>query len=397
MTDICYVHQDPVPAATPSALQLLQMLDGFGRAGAATTLIVPRSALAPETLLGHALSPKVTLDSVPALRKRWYFPFASYKLVHLALRRRIALRRPPRLYVRNLKLAESLLRAFPDIPLFFETHELFAASFAESHRDLASAEAQRKLHALERREAFVYGQAAGIVALTAALAADIRSRYGVATPLLVAHDAVDETVLDLPAMSAATESEPVWLYLGSLHPWKGVDTLVDALPHCRRGQLWIAGGKPAEIARLEQRAAALGIAGRLRCLGPVPPAERFAAIAQATACLLPSSATQIGSRYTSPLKLFEYLALGKPIVAADLPALREVIADGENALLVPVGDARAIAAALDRLGDDAELAQHMGAANRALAARHTWTSRAARILDFMNATPGLRPGREKTQ
>lgn len=396
MKDVCYVHQDAVPATTPSALQLLQMLDGFGRAGAATTLIAPRAVLAPETLLGHALSPNVTLDAVPELRKRWYFPFASYKLVHLALRRRIAARRPPLLYARNLKLAEALLRAFPDIPLFFETHELFAASFAESHHDLASGEAQRKLQALQRREAFVYGRAAGIVALTGALADDIRGHYGIKTPLLVAHDAVDETVLGLPVPSAP-DGEPVWLYLGSLHPWKGVDTLVEALPHCRRGTLWIAGGKSAEIARLEARAAALGTAARLRCLGAVPPAQRFSVIAQATACLLPSTATRIGSRYTSPLKLFEYLALGKPVVAADLPALREVVADGENALLVPVGDPRAIAAALDRLATDPALARRMGAANRQLAARYTWTSRAAAILDFMNTTPGRQLGRETLQ
>lgn len=380
---LCYVHQDPVPAATPSALQLLQMLDGFGRAGVATTLIAPRSALAPETLLGHALSPQVTLDAVPALRKRWYFPFASYKLLHLALRRRVAARRPPLLYARNLKLAESLLRAFPDIPLFFETHELFAASFAESHHALSTAEAQRKLQALERREAFVYARAAGIVALTGALADDIRGRYGIKTPLLVAPDAVDETVLDLPAAPATMDGEPVWLYLGSLHPWKGVDILVEALPHCRRGTLWIAGGKPAEIARLEARAADLGVARRLRCLGPVPPAERFGVIAQATACLLPSSATQIGSRYTSPLKLFEYLAMGKPVVAAQLPALAEILADTENALLVPAGDASGFAAALDRLAADPAMAAAMGQRNRALAREHTWTRRAERIASFV--------------
>lgn len=385
MTAICYVHQDPVPAITPSALQLLQMLDGFGRAGVATTLVAPRSMTHPAALLGHALSPNVNIDTVPELRKRWYFPFASYKFVHLALCRRIAVRQPPLLYVRNLKLAESLLRRFPEIPLFFETHELFAASFAESQHASSTAHARRKLEALERREAFVYARAAGIIALTGALAVDICQRYRIKTPMLVAHDAVDETVLNLPAPSV-DETEPVWLYLGSLHPWKGVDILVEALPHCRRGTLWIAGGKPAEIARLEARAADLGVAQRLCCLGQVPPTERFGVIAQATACLLPSSATQIGSRYTSPLKLFEYLALGKPIVAADLPALREVVTDGANALLVPVGDAQAVATALNRLATESELARRMAEANLQLATKHTWSQRAERIMTFIMAT-----------
>ena len=60
--------------------------------------------------------------------------------------------------------------------------------------------------------------------------------------------------------------------------------------------------------------------------------------------VLPNTASAISERYTSPLKLFEYLTLGRPIVASDLPAIREVLTDGRTALLVPPGDPPALAA-----------------------------------------------------
>ena len=55
--------------------------------------------------------------------------------------------------------------------------------------------------------------------------------------------------------------------------------------------------------------------------------------------VLPNPASAISTHFTSPLKLFEYMAAGRAIVASDLPAIREVLRDGENALLVTPGDA----------------------------------------------------------
>ena len=68
---------------------------------------------------------------------------------------------------------------------------------------------------------------------------------------------------------------------------------------------------------------------------------------RADICLLPLTDTGIGSRYTSPIKLFEYMATGKPIVVADVPATRAILTPGTNALAVPVGDPHAFAAAIN--------------------------------------------------
>jgi glycosyltransferase involved in cell wall biosynthesis len=79
------------------------------------------------------------------------------------------------------------------------------------------------------------------------------------------------------------------------------------------------------------------------------------------------------------LKLFEYMAAGRAIVASDLPAIREVIEHEVQALLVPPGDAGALAGAIRRLADDPALRDRLGRAARARVADFTWDRRAERL------------------
>ena len=85
------------------------------------------------------------------------------------------------------------------------------------------------------------------------------------------------------------------------------------------------------------------------------------------------------------MKLFEYLTLRKPIVASDLPAIREVLADERTALLVPPGDAAALGRAISRLASDARLSAELGAAAFALAPSFSWDARAARLEPALEA------------
>jgi glycosyltransferase involved in cell wall biosynthesis len=84
----------------------------------------------------------------------------------------------------------------------------------------------------------------------------------------------------------------------------------------------------------------------------------------------------------SPLKLFETMACGLPVVASDLPAIRDVVRDGENGLLFAQGDAGALAAALRRLRDDPGLRARLGERGRRDVQRYAWPERARRILAF---------------
>jgi glycosyltransferase involved in cell wall biosynthesis len=89
------------------------------------------------------------------------------------------------------------------------------------------------------------------------------------------------------------------------------------------------------------------------------------------------------ARWMSPMKMFEYLGSGVPIISSDLPALREVLTDGRNALLVAPDDRDAWLGALDRLVSDPELAGRLGAQGHSdYLERFTWDTRAKQLLDL---------------
>jgi glycosyltransferase involved in cell wall biosynthesis len=90
----------------------------------------------------------------------------------------------------------------------------------------------------------------------------------------------------------------------------------------------------------------------------------------------------------SPLKLFEYMASGKPIVASDLPVLREILVEDRNALLYPPSDPAALAECLARLLADKSLATRLADQARQDVEDFTWERRAARILAHIGAITG---------
>ena len=174
------------------------------------------------------------------------------------------------------------------------------------------------------------------------------------------------------------------MYVGQMYKWKGVETLVAAaafLPD--DAWMWLVGGTPEELPRIEKLVREPGNE-RVRLVGYVPPVHIPTYLAAADVLALPNSAkTSVSRFYTSPLKLFEYMAAERPIIASDLPALREIITHEETAILVPPDDASAFAAAVERLCADAALARRLAANARHAVADHTWDHRATRILKFV--------------
>jgi glycosyltransferase involved in cell wall biosynthesis len=380
---LIYPDPNPIPDRTPSALQILQNVDALGQLGVDVTLLTPqsRTKLTPSEVLGRSLPPNVTMLSTPDLRRRWFFPTASNKPFYFMAGRQIRRERGCVLLVRNLRMAEYLLKNGIKHPLFFETHEIFAQTYREEH-PLPNKAARRKLTVLAAREAFVYRNSCGLIAITQGLADDVRKYYRVDVPTLVAADGVDE-ILAGQALRHAANATPVLLYLGSLHPWKGVDVLVRAMQFVTGAILRIAGGVAARIDELRTLAKQLNVDSRVEFMGPIDPIARFNVIAGADICLLPSSDTSIGARFTSPLKLFEYLAMGKAIVASDLPALREILRHNETALLTAVGDAQKFADSINLLLANQELRERLGTNAKEQSRRYTWQARTKEILGFI--------------
>jgi glycosyltransferase involved in cell wall biosynthesis len=293
-------------------------------------------------------------------------------------------------YTRDLGLASLLLQlpAARRPALVYESHGIAPVVSAELPRLLGRPEltpSARKLRRLDRRERRVWRRAHAYVSITRALQDELWARYAPRPRAFVVPDGADRPAAPGPD-AAGGRRQPVAAYAGHLYPWKGADVFVRALAHAPAVRGLIVGGHPQEAdrARIEQVAREAGVADRLEITGLVPREQVSAALSRATMLVLPNTASAISERYTSPLKLFEYLWAGRPIVASDLPALREVLT-ADAAVFVPPGDAAALGAALGALAADPARSAALAAAARELAPRYTWAERARRLEPALDA------------
>jgi glycosyltransferase involved in cell wall biosynthesis len=182
----------------------------------------------------------------------------------------------------------------------------------------------------------------------------------------------------------ASPGAPVTVgFVGSFKPWHGLDLLLDAWLDARvRGEdlrLELLGDGPVRE-RLEARVAAAGATGAARFHGARPHEEVAAFLRGIDIAVAPSPPTE--DPYFSPLKVYEYAAAGCAIVAPSSGQAGERFQHERDALLVPPGDARALADALLLLSRDAALRRSLGAAARVRARREfDWRHVARRLLD----------------
>ncbi len=175
-------------------------------------------------------------------------------------------------------------------------------------------------------------------------------------------------------------------YVSNLdHPREGQEVLIEATARlAARGRdvtcLIVGDGKRRE--ELEEIARRSGARGRIVFTGRVPHAEVRAHYALIDAFVVPRRNDR-AARFVTPLKPFEAMAMAKPLVVAELPALVEIAAPGERGLSFPAGDSDGLAAAVDQLIADPALARRLGEAGREWVLRErTWSANGRRYLDL---------------
>ena len=426
---ILYLADIRFPLERANGIQSIETCHALASRGHDVTLIVkpdthtpPRD---PYEFYGLTRIPSLHVEIAPITG-----PAAAQRAGYLTftIGRSIGRTRQDVIFTRDLGLASLLLNvpASMRAPMVYEAHTIAADAAAARPQLLTGAEpaSAAKLRRLAKRDERVWKHAEGYVTITDGLRAEMQQRFGPRTRVAVVPDGVraaaaDSADEDKGADHAEDADSSMGAdyaehadsqrtsdvgrrtsdlgrrtsdlgprtsgftigYAGHLYPWKGVEAIVEAVAALPDARALIVGGhdKEPDLDRVKAFAEQLNVASRITFTGMIPPADVAARLATADVLVLPNPKSAISSEFTSPLKLFEYMASGRPIVASDLPAIREVLRDAENALLVEPGNAQALAAGIQRIMDDTALGARLAAQARLDVQAFTWAKRAGRL------------------
>jgi glycosyltransferase involved in cell wall biosynthesis len=167
-----------------------------------------------------------------------------------------------------------------------------------------------------------------------------------------------------------------------LYAGRGVGLMLELARRLPKIRFLLVGGRSEDVAARKEQAAGLT---NVHFTGFVPNAELPLYQAACDVLLIPYSRQVAGSSgsdiapYTNPLKMFEYLASDRPVLASDLPILREILNE-QNAILLPVGELQAWVDALLALQKSPRRRAALAKAGQQTAAEYTWQKRAQRLL-----------------
>lgn len=290
--------------------------------------------------------------------------------------------RPSLLYKRHGRYDVGALAAAHryGVPAVLEVNAVYSA---QPYRDFEPLLLQPVAERLERR---AFGLATVITAVSTPLARQVeRLTHG---PVRVLPNGADPDRFNPARANPARVRTAHGLgarlvigWSGILRQWHGLDLLLDALATLPHAVLLIVGNGP-ERAAIEQRAAAAGLRDRIVITGRVPHREMPDHIAAMDVAVVADERTGIAS----PMKLLEYMAMGRAVVAPRLDNIRDLVDDGVNGVLFAPGDARALADALQPLTADLERRRALGARARAkVEAERNWRAIAEQVIAAVGA------------
>ena len=393
MGRIAYVLNGRVPSENGHVIQAVRMCEGFAAADHTVTLYYPDRHQVDDDLVGvdaadfFDTSEQVELRSLPYLDfDRWYgrmderihgpLVTASHAAFAGMAAIRLAVADVGLCLTREWPIAYALVKL--GVPTVFEIHKTEGVAF--------SSRGQRAVASIADDPAL-----RTVVTLTDPAATGLADLGIPESKIHVEPDAVRlgpyESTPDRDELSVRLgypDDGFVVGYTGSLHEGKGVYELVEACRTLDNVHLFLVGGSDAEQGQMRSYLDEHRIEN-VRLVGRVAPTEVSKYQVAADLLALPPTAEGDDTKHhpeaTSPLKLFEYMAAGRPIVATALPGITDVLTDERNALVVPPGDSGALRDAIRRLTTDNQLAADLGSVAASDVREYTWERRASRIAE----------------
>jgi len=366
-----YISNSVIPSGTANSVQVMKMCRAFADAGCDVVLF-GRCGNGSDPWGAYGIKPEAFEIKLWTPRRAW--PYGTYTWW---LRQQMrTLPKPQVVYGR--------------FPFGLACVPQNVVRFYEVHHPPESAKSWIAERILFRQRRFL-----GLVAISDALQRNYEKQSiirGREVSVLTAHDGADCISVNRSDCARPAEDTPSLrcLYSGSLYAGKGgefLSRLAKTLSHTDI-VIRIVGGKGAPPGLVEEFR-------RLRnveYIGQVPHGEVNEHLAKADIALAPYQKHVVIAdmaidlaEWMSPLKLFEYMAAGVPIIASDLPVIREVLVDAETARLVESDDVQAwVDAIVDLAQRPDERLRLADAAKRLLAEKYSWQVRARRIIKWMD-------------
>ena len=368
---VVYISSSAVPSRTANSIQVMKMCQALAQKGYEVQLLAPKWRTQMdfrETDLWHHYGIKTPF---PIRWLPWpYGRYGSHLYAMLAVIYALFLRSSV-VFTRHLPAAA--IARFFRLPTVCELHQL----------------PEGQATSLYIRCFLHYRGLRKVVVISHALKRDLIDTYPdliEEDDIVVAHDGVDiERFKDVPDVSKARQKlglPPDHFtagYVGHFYPGKGIELVVNLARGFPRISFLIIGGEPNAVSTLKQQLKQAKIPN-VFLYGFISNAELPIHLAACDALLLPVQRIVEGSsgsniaRWTSPMKLFEYMACGRLIIASDLPVLREVLNE-ENSLLCDPDDLNDWHQGLNKAMKDIVWRQALGQQARKDANRYAWTQR----------------------
>jgi glycosyltransferase involved in cell wall biosynthesis len=347
---VVYLGRSRLQRNRANLIQTLQMMEAFRQVGLDATLYLPpwpRSLNLESRLCEFGVESSLNIRSSWLLNRRWNAkPFVKF------YGRR--LRQAAGVYTRSVQISATLAAA--GIPHQLEIHE--------AERELIGQGYLTAIVKYHRQELIQW-----LFPISHA-AADVLIRAGaVAERMLVSPSGTKLSAFDrISPFDPDRLSAPHIVYLGRLSRDRGLDVFQQIATH-----------GIADVTLVGEQEDAVQASGKLKVVPFVPHREVPTWWEQSDLILLPYQRSLPHADSISPIKLFEAMAAGRPIIVSDLPAIREIVDHEKTALLVEPADTEGWIAAVRRLQNDPRLACRLAQAAKEKAKDYSWENRAERI------------------
>lgn len=379
---ILYIANVRIPTPRTHGLQIVKMCEAFAINSAEVLLVVPRikNITGKDVYQYYGVKQNFKIKYLPAIN--WLFlGFAGFIL-------------------RELTFTVSVLaygvnkRKNTDIIFSRSIFSLYVLSFFRKNVFF-------EIHDLPHRFSFVwkflFSRMTGIISTNQWKAEQLRDKFGIPERKILVYPngfdpelfKIQESKEELRKILNLPQDKPIAMYTGHLYDWKGADVMAEAAGALPDVNFVFVGGTEEDVALFRGKFKDLK---NFFLLGHKPYIEMSKYLKSADVLVLPNSAkTEESRRATSPLKLFEYMASSRPIVASDLPSIREIVSDDEVCFVKP-DSSQELSLALQKIIQDKKIAYNLATKSLEKSKKFSLDNRARAIAEFMELRQNRKHG-----